>query len=500
MENDKQEENKVVSKFAGKLLKKDDDNIGASSQKDDNLDENLTNNDAKDDNEVASKFAMKFLKKDVKKEEVAGNFETDDKELRIQKKYGQKWLKNRQNDDEFEKLGSVGDVVSKAMLTELKNHDRAVKFMVENIGFTSALAENVYQDMKKITRAYKIIDNSGSMNVCDGRYFEEKDDGGFRTKKCTRWKELRDSIAVQAEFAGKCRVFTNFKLLNAPKMKKRIRNYNICETIRESEIKHEIETLMEVLDTYPPRGKTPIAKRLKEVLHDIDKVEAKDKGTEKRFSIEITTDGLPTDGDGEEGEKANNDLLDLLNELSTYSVTFLIRIVTNERKVIDYYNELGYGYQNFDILDDYKDEYKEISRKNRWMNYSFPLHRCREMGYFNHVFNALDDQKLTMSEMVKYCELIFGEERMNKLPRPEEEWEGFAVGLKILNESEAKVWSIHHNRKEPWIHMNQLHEEYGIPQKRGGFGSRIRNSVMGHTPHFHRKSTESIDYESSDIV
>ena len=44
---------------------------------------------------------------------------------------------------------------------------------------------------------------------------------------------------------------------------------------------------------------------------------------------------------------------------------------------------------NLEVLDDFLAEAKEVNRYNRWLNYALPMHRCRELGYHDRLFDLL---------------------------------------------------------------------------------------------------------------
>ena len=68
----------------------------------------------------------------------------------------------------------------------------------------------------------------------------------------------------------------------------------------------------------------------------------------------------------------------------------VIRLCTNEKKVTEFYNQIDEVLEfNLEVLDDYLDEAKEVHRHNKWLNYALPMHRCRELGYHDRLFDLL---------------------------------------------------------------------------------------------------------------
>lgn len=68
----------------------------------------------------------------------------------------------------------------------------------------------------------------------------------------------------------------------------------------------------------------------------------------------------------------------------------MIRLCTNEKKVTEFYNQIDEVLEfNLEVLDDYLDEAKEVHKHNKWLNYALPMHRCRELGYHDRLFDLL---------------------------------------------------------------------------------------------------------------
>ena len=71
-------------------------------------------------------------------------------------------------------------------------------------------------------------------------------------------------------------------------------------------------------------------------------------------------------------------------------VWVVIRLCTNEKKVTEFYNQIDEVLEfNLEVLDDYLDEAKEVHKHNKWLNYALPMHRCRELGYHDRLFDLL---------------------------------------------------------------------------------------------------------------
>lgn len=55
----------------------------------------------------------------------------------------------------------------------------------------------------------------------------------------------------------------------------------------------------------------------------------------------------------------------------------MLRLCTNERKVIDYWNNIDKELElELDVLDDVAGDASEVKSFNPWITYGEPLHRC----------------------------------------------------------------------------------------------------------------------------
>jgi len=334
-----------------------------------------------------------------------------------------------------------------------RQYAKLVIYFVEEHAFTKSLAIFFIEKLKSYERSYRLIDNSGSMYNLDGQYFENLGDGMYRQKKSTRWRELKQLVERHSEVAGKVKLYTHFKLINRPKTDERIRNFYIWET-PESNAIDEVREASDHMEN-APRGRSPFTKRLLEIEQDIDSVNDPDAN----FFILITSDGVPTDKEGEEGYVADQEFFSVIKSLDRPNVTICVRLCTNDEEVRDYFNTKFTP--GIDIIDDPHTEALEVRKFNKWINYSFNLHLTREMGISHKVLRLIDQQKLTQMEMISYIELIYGEERIKSLPDPLMFWSDFYDGLQDIVDSEKKVWCPYFKSLKPWINLKLLNKEYG---------------------------------------
>jgi len=113
------------------------------------------------------------------------------------------------------------------------------------------------------------------------------------------------------------------------------------------------------------------------------------------------------------------------------------------------------------VLDDFVGEAKEVHAYNKWLNYALPLHRCREMGFYDRLFDLLDERKFTAGEVRDFCALLLGCDNYEDLPDPALGWENFRIKLGRLVEAEDMQWDPIKNKAAPWVDLKQLDRLFG---------------------------------------
>ncbi len=186
----------------------------------------------------------------------------------------------------------------------------------------------------------------------------------------------------------------------------------------------------------------------------------KEKGQQK-VAIVIATDGLPN---------VRHSFVEALRSLEGLPVWIVIRLCTDDDKVVEYYNNLDSQLElSLEVLDDWEMEAKEVYEHNKFLNYTLPLHRCREMGYHHRIFDLLDERKLTMDELQEFLVLLFGEKEFDAVPDPQIDWRGFLKAVTKMVEQEQYHWNPINHKVQPTISVTKLNKEYG-----GGLTSFFR--------------------------
>jgi hypothetical protein len=150
-----------------------------------------------------------------------------------------------------------------------------------------------------------------------------------------------------------------------------------------------------------------------------------------------------------------------LRSLEGLPIWLVIRLCTDEDDVTQFYNQLdGMLELSLEVLDDFKGESQEVAKKNPWLNYAIPMHRCRELGYHDRLFDLIDERALTKGELRDFCVLLFGTE-YDQIPDPLSDWAAFIDYVEQRIGHEKEQWNPRKKKLKPWISVKKLNKIYG---------------------------------------
>jgi len=337
------------------------------------------------------------------------------------------------------------------------NEDRYIDSL-KNQGFSTGLAIALSMNVKVFDRRIWIVDNSGSMEIGDGHRVVTTSDRKIVAQSVTRWDELKHTIFYHAEMAAILKSPTLFKLLNpVPGLAQKdfavgSKGENYGDEIREAQT---------FFQKVIPTGPTPLTNHIWNIQRSIHRITPKLRRERRQVVVVLATDGLPTDEDGYIGDDVDAEFLSALRALEGLPVWLVIRLCTDEKKVKEFYNALdGKVELNLEVVDDFIGEAEEVYRYNKWLNYCLPMHRCRELGYHNRVFDYLDERPLLKSELREFCSILFGTEYKN-VPDPDESWKSFLEYIQASLKHEDEQWHPLKKKKSPWISLKNLNKIYG---------------------------------------
>lgn len=102
-----------------------------------------------------------------------------------------------------------------------------------------------------------------------------------------------------------------------------------------------------------------------------------------------------------DGESSDGDIAAAMQPLKDLPCWVVIRLCTDEDKVVNYWNNIDKVLElDLDILDDISGEAKEVCEGNTWLTYGEPLHRMREFGVTIKEMDLLDEGKLSAEQIL----------------------------------------------------------------------------------------------------
>jgi hypothetical protein len=188
-----------------------------------------------------------------------------------------------------------------------------------------------------------ICDDSGSMAENDGMRMVELS-SGVSMVKCSRWAELSETLKYLALLSKALNTPSEFVFLNS------------ANPINIGGQDDNFPLLMNVLDTLSGGG-TPLCAKIRFVTDKIRQMEPALRNAGQKVAIIIATDGEASDGD----------VADALRPLHNLPVWVVIRLCTNQERVVSYWQDIDNNIElQMDVIDDHIGEATEIRRVNPW--------------------------------------------------------------------------------------------------------------------------------------
>lgn len=205
---------------------------------------------------------------------------------------------------------------------------------------------------------------------------------------CSRWAELTDALRFHAQLAFDGKIASEFRFLNASTP------LRIGFDLNES--REQLDAFLRICEN-SPNGGTPLCHHIQQVAREIEAAAPHLRATGQLACVIIATDGEASDGN----------VADALRPLKNLPAIIVLRLCTNEDKIVSYWNGIDDELElNMDVLDDLKGEAEEIYEVNPWLTYGEPLHRMREFGMTTKELDLLDEQKLSIEGFKKICKIM----------------------------------------------------------------------------------------------
>lgn len=332
-------------------------------------------------------------------------------------------------------------------------------------GYTRGLATSIAQTIKSFPLRIWVVDNSGSMQHTDGhRFVETRRTQDVKVVNCSRWDEIKGCVEYHAQISAALEAPTTFRMLNDPRVGPNSQQFGVAEkTLDPNVIQEEVSRAVAIMNQSQPGGVTPLIKHLREIRQSVEEMAPELNANGTRVAIILATDGLPTDEQGYNNSAVQREFVEALRGLESLPVWVVIRLCTDEESVCEFYNSLDDQLElSLEVLDDFLEEADEVYEHNPWLKYALPLHRLREMGYHNRVFDMIDERKLTHQEIKDFCSLLLIDTQpYDQLPDPSADWKEFSRTIKGLLAKQPGQWNPKKKKVTPWIDMKKLDKIYG---------------------------------------
>jgi len=329
-------------------------------------------------------------------------------------------------------------------------------------GYTDGLARALVESCSSFPLRIWVIDNSGSMNSVDGNMLvATKSSSEVKSVSCTRWKEIQETVKYHAQMAALLKAPPTFRFFYHPGVSGLDQEFSVADK-GEDMIAEDLRVANHIMSNALPNGLTPLSEHVRAIRQQVALMAPSLKEQGKRIAVILATDGLPSDDRGVSGPQELRDFTMELRSLEGLPIWLVIRLCTDDKEVVQFYNNLDDELElSMEVLDNLTDEAEEIHSKNPWINYSLPMHRMRELGFQHRIFDLLDERKLTISELRDYCMLIFGHGNFDGVPEPESDFKGFMRALDKLVKREKMQWHATKKKMKPLLSLKKMSEMYG---------------------------------------
>jgi len=299
-------------------------------------------------------------------------------------------------------------------------------------GMPAGLAKEMIKNVDAFPRRIWIVDDSYSMQEGDGSLLVE-----HKMIKCSRGKELAQTVLLQAELAAALGAKIDFQTLNGP-----------SHTIDAADPSAQLAVVREYYDRrggHALLGGTPLTEAVHKVIGKVEPMAASLRASGQRVVVVIATDGHPNNA---------QTFLSAMKQLQELPVLVFVRLCTNEDGVANYWNEIDKDLERpLDVLDDVAGEAEECARVNPWLKYAAPLQAAREFGMSHKLFDLLDEKPLIPTQAAELLELLFGV----RLPEPEVDFTAFRNEVRMLCEEAGDVFYPPTRSTTPWVDLKKLH-------------------------------------------
>jgi hypothetical protein len=226
--------------------------------------------------------------------------------------------------------------------------------ILEQLGFTTGLIQAVSYYINTIPLRIWVLDNSVSMQVRDGHRFTGSTFQNLTSSDCSRWEEAQDEVAFHACMSGALGVPTRFNMVNTPTSA--TAGVQLPSTFSVAEngptaVQQELQMAKQIMGQVIPIGPAnPLAFHLRQIRNMALQMAPQLAREGKSISLILATSGVPTDAHGQHGPAVVQDFIHALRSLEGLPLSIVVRLCTDDEKVVDFYNTLDAKTSNTSLV------------------------------------------------------------------------------------------------------------------------------------------------------
>jgi hypothetical protein len=324
-------------------------------------------------------------------------------------------------------------------------------------GFPFGLASLILNHTHDFPLRIWLVDNGGTMHHNDGHIITKTSGQKVAIVDCSRWQEVSVALRWHAELAAWVQTPMAVRFLRDPGVHVGPQQIGVSAS-KNLSASEELTRLNAVLQKIRPTGATtPIQYHLEDLMPTLHALAPKLEEQQRRIVISICTDSIPTDVDGLESPEIIDAFMSTLKTIMEWPVHIVLRLLTDEERVVQFYDHMSRQNSNLQVLDDYLTECKQVQKYNPWFHYGYPLHLCREQGIQIPILEALSKRALSGTEPLAAVMIIFNQIQ----PHDHISYVHFRKQVEAWNKEAGVSWSPVKKRVVPWIDMKKLDQVCG---------------------------------------
>lgn len=201
-------------------------------------------------------------------------------------------------------------------------------------GYTRGFRAEIIKTLREYPSRVWVLDNSGSMIHNDGMLFVASK---RKQVSCTRWEELQNTMKFQLDLAEGLQASCDLQLLNPGHEGEQFMS---CSSSNMTQFKQEIAASWRTIKLSYPRYRTPLSQHIYQIHGRISQEAPNLRARGQRICVILATDGLPSDNPRNVRGGPKESFRQALNSLHGLPVWVVVRLLTDEDAVVDYYNDL----------------------------------------------------------------------------------------------------------------------------------------------------------------